>query len=58
MRTESALGGALEHGAKVVVLGTIDRLIIQSVIAWDGVCATTPEQGDQIEPPNEPMALA
>ena len=51
--------GRREHGAEVLVLGhAVDRLVIEPIVAGDGVCAVTPQQGDQIDARDHAMVLA
>src|SRR3954451_9942557 len=58
-REKAALLGGLEHGTEMSILGqTIHRLVIEPIVAWDGVCAITPEQGDQIDATHHTMVLA
>ncbi|CAA9345294.1 MAG: hypothetical protein AVDCRST_MAG93-6855 [uncultured Chloroflexia bacterium] len=41
------------------ILGhTIDGLVIQAIVAWDGVCTITPQKRDQIDAGDHAMMLA
>ena len=58
-RVEPRLVSRGEHVTKVCILGhTIDGLVIQAIIAWDGVCAITPQKRDQIDTRYDPMMFA
>src|SRR3954451_3726390 len=58
-REKAALFGSLEHGAEVSILGhAVHRLVVKPIVAWDGVCAITPQQGDQVDARDDAMVLA
>ena len=58
-RVKATLPGGGEHGAKVLVLGhTSHRFVVEPIVAGDGVCAITPQQGDQVDATDHAMMFA
>jgi hypothetical protein len=58
-RMKAALLSGHEHDTEVDVLGhTIDRLVVEAIVAWDGVCAITPQQRDQVDAHDDMMVFA
>jgi hypothetical protein len=48
-----------EHGTEVDILGqTTDGLVVEAIVAWDGVCAMTPQQRDQVDARDNTMVFA